>query len=99
MYATNLFRQVCRYACSLRCVYALAQALHRKQSADPALSTIMRNRRVQFLPVMWRANFGMTIEDAHLREEEGLDNRFGIEGTYDVACVVTCSQAIFQISR
>jgi hypothetical protein len=38
----------------------------------------MRNRRIQFLPLQWRASFGLGIEEAQARDKEGLDNRFSL---------------------
>ncbi|EJD50770.1 hypothetical protein AURDEDRAFT_182151 [Auricularia subglabra TFB-10046 SS5] len=65
----------------LNFVYAtnLFRQVARKQSAMPALSTIMRSRRVQFLPLMWRTGFGLSVDEMRTREEEGLDNRFTLE--------------------
>ncbi|KZS90434.1 hypothetical protein SISNIDRAFT_475303 [Sistotremastrum niveocremeum HHB9708] len=51
----------------------------RKQATDPALASIMRNRRVQFLPVQWRTNLQLSLDEENERRErenEGLDNRF-----------------------
>ncbi|WVQ75447.1 hypothetical protein IAR50_005072 [Cryptococcus sp. DSM 104548] len=61
-------------------VYAgnqLRQSL-RKQSSNPALASIIRDRRCQVLPVQWRASLDLddqkTAEDA----AHGMDNRFTI---------------------
>lgn len=52
----------------------------RKQSTQPALASIMRNRRVQFLPIQWRANLKLTLDEEREREHEGLDNKFSLAG-------------------
>jgi hypothetical protein len=45
----------------------------RKQSLDPAIGSIVRNRRIQILPVQWRANLKMdsesSTEDAQYERE------------------------------
>ncbi|KAH7099022.1 DDHD domain-containing protein [Auriculariales sp. MPI-PUGE-AT-0066] len=56
----------------------LFRQVARKQSALPELSEIMRSRRIQFLPLQWRASFGLSMEEAQARDEEGLDNRFSL---------------------
>lgn len=50
----------------------------RKQSADPALSSIARNRRIQVLPVQWRAS--LQLDEAKTEEDRhhSMDNRFTI---------------------
>ncbi|KAF8755259.1 DDHD protein [Rhizoctonia solani] len=48
----------------------------RKQSQSPALSSIMRNRRAQFLPIPWRASMKLELDEERRREQEGLDNHF-----------------------
>ena len=40
----------------------------------PALSSIMRNRRVQFLPVQWRTSFQLDADEERRRGDAGLDN-------------------------
>ncbi|KAF8312978.1 hypothetical protein DL93DRAFT_1212391 [Clavulina sp. PMI_390] len=57
VYATNLFRNVCR-----------------KQAQSPALASIMRNRRVQFLPVQWRASMKFDL-DAEA-QSQGHENHY-----------------------
>ncbi|QRW20358.1 phospholipase [Rhizoctonia solani] len=47
-----------------------------KQSQSPALSSIMRNRRAQFLPIPWRASMKLELDEERRREQEGLDNHF-----------------------
>ena len=57
----------------------------RKQAAHPAISSVMRNRRVQFLPVLWRANLKLAEHDemAKLeRAENGFTNSYTLEGKY-----------------
>lgn len=46
----------------------------RKQAQTPALASIMRNRRVQFLPVQWRASMKFDL-DAEA-QSQGHDNHF-----------------------
>ncbi|TDL17868.1 hypothetical protein BD410DRAFT_753898 [Rickenella mellea] len=62
-------------------VYAanLFRQVARKQSMSPALSSVMRNRRVQFLPVHWRMNLKPGTEEAKKREDDGLDNEFTLQ--------------------
>ncbi|THH10470.1 hypothetical protein EW145_g1291 [Phellinidium pouzarii] len=59
-------------------VYAanLFRQIARKQSTTPALSSVMRNRRVQFLPVQWRTNLKLGVDEERRRHELGLDNEF-----------------------
>lgn len=59
---------------------ALLTFTYRKQSVTPALSSIMRNRRVQFLPVQWRTNFQLNADEERRREDAGLDNDFTLNG-------------------
>lgn len=54
----------------------LFRDIARKQSQTPALSSIMRNRRAQFLPVPWRASMKLELDEERRREQEGLDNHF-----------------------
>lgn len=72
---------------------ALLTFTHRKQSVTPALSSIMRNRRVQFLPVQWRTNFQLNADEERRREDAGLDNDFTLNGVsysplYSMAYIV-----------
>lgn len=46
----------------------------------PALSSIMRNKRVQFLPVQWRTSLALNAEQAKEREDNGLDNDYSLAG-------------------
>src|SRR5258708_9456005 len=46
----------------------------RKQSVTPALASIMRSKRVQFLPVQWRT--GMKYDLDRKGPRDGLDNHF-----------------------
>jgi hypothetical protein len=46
----------------------------------PAVASIMRNRRVQFLPVQWRSSFNLDAVEERRREEAGLDNEFTLSG-------------------
>ncbi|KAG8740423.1 hypothetical protein FRC10_004346 [Ceratobasidium sp. 414] len=48
----------------------------RKQSQSPALASIMRSRRPQFIPVPWRASMKLAFDQEAERERDGLDNRF-----------------------
>ncbi|CEL58527.1 putative phospholipase C1020,13c OS=Schizosaccharomyces pombe (strain 972 / ATCC 24843) GN=SPCC1020.13c PE=3 SV=1 [Rhizoctonia solani AG-1 IB] len=54
----------------------LFRDIARKQSQSPALSSIMRNRRAQFIPIPWRASMKLEIDEERRREQEGLDNHF-----------------------
>jgi hypothetical protein len=59
-------------------VYAgnqLRQSL-RKQSTNPALSSIIRDRRVQVLPVQWRALLTFEHEQSEEDQQHDMDNRF-----------------------
>ncbi|WWC91359.1 uncharacterized protein L201_006302 [Kwoniella dendrophila CBS 6074] len=61
-------------------VYAgnqLRQVL-RKQSANPALASIIRDRRCQILPVQWRTSIDLDDEKTEEDKEHGMDNRFTI---------------------
>ncbi|KAL5520107.1 hypothetical protein ACEPAG_1767 [Sanghuangporus baumii] len=62
-------------------VYAanLFRQIARKQSTTPALASIMRGRRLQFLPVQWRLSFQLTAAEERQRESEGLDNAFTLD--------------------
>lgn len=52
----------------------------RTQAQSPAISSIMRDRRVQFLPVQWRASLKLDLGEELQKQKEGLDNRFTLEG-------------------
>ncbi|OCF44923.1 phospholipase [Kwoniella heveanensis CBS 569] len=61
-------------------VYAgnqLRQVL-RKQSNNPALASIIRDRRCQILPVQWRTSLNLGDEKTEEDREHGMDNRFTI---------------------
>ncbi|WWC73239.1 uncharacterized protein I206_107205 [Kwoniella pini CBS 10737] len=61
-------------------VYAgnqLRQVL-RKQSANPALASIIRDRRCQILPVQWRTSIDLNDEKTEEDKSHGMDNRFTI---------------------
>ncbi|WVW79053.1 hypothetical protein I302_101016 [Kwoniella bestiolae CBS 10118] len=61
-------------------VYAgnqLRQVL-RKQSTNPALASIIRDRRCQILPVQWRTSIDLDDEKTDEDREHGMDNRFTI---------------------
>ncbi|KAG8888357.1 hypothetical protein FRB98_007932 [Tulasnella sp. 332] len=49
------------------------------QSQSPALASIMRDKRVQFLPVQWRASLELDMGDELLKQREGLDNHFTLD--------------------
>jgi hypothetical protein len=46
------------------------------QSANPALSSIIRDRRVQILPVQWRALLTFEHEQSEEDAKHDMDNRF-----------------------
>lgn len=46
----------------------------------PALASVMRNRRAQFLPVQWRASLKLDADEEQRREHEGLTNEFTLSG-------------------
>ncbi|KAK8843436.1 hypothetical protein IAR55_007093 [Kwoniella newhampshirensis] len=50
----------------------------RKQSANPALASIIRDRRCQILPVQWRASLDLDGEKTDEDKEHGMDNRFSM---------------------
>ncbi|OXC69532.1 hypothetical protein AYX13_01699 [Cryptococcus neoformans] len=53
-----------------------------KQTSNPAVASIIRDRRCQVLPVQWRTSLNL---DERKTEEEllhGIDNRFTISGKY-----------------
>jgi len=50
--------------------------INRKQSADPALGSIMRDRRCQILPVQWRASLDLADAKSQEDKDHGMDNRF-----------------------
>ncbi|KAK4686894.1 hypothetical protein P7C73_g3228, partial [Tremellales sp. Uapishka_1] len=59
-------------------VYAgnmLRQVLQ-KQSANPALASIIRDRRCQVLPLQWRTSLVLDQETTEEDREHGMDNRF-----------------------
>lgn len=51
----------------------------RTQAQTPAISSIMRDRRVQFLPVQWRASLNLDLGEELAKQKEGLDNHFNLE--------------------
>jgi hypothetical protein len=53
---------------------------HRQQAQNPALASIIRDRRVQVLPIQWRAS--LQIEQDNNEEDvvHGMDNRFTMAG-------------------
>ena len=65
---------------SFNFIYAsnqLRQVL-RKQSLDPSLSSVMRDRRLQILPVQWRANLKLESETSNENAQNERDNVFTI---------------------
>ncbi|KAG8690205.1 hypothetical protein FRC09_012073 [Ceratobasidium sp. 395] len=54
----------------------LFRDIARKQSQSPALASIMRSRRAQFIPVPWRASMKLGFDEELERSRDGLDNRF-----------------------
>lgn len=54
--------------------------LHRTQAQNPALGSIIRNRRVQVLPVQWRASLKLEQKQNDEDKFHGLDNTFTMEG-------------------
>ena len=54
----------------------------------PSIASIIRNKRVQFLPVQWRANLKLNVEEAKARESEGLDNDFTLAGRHQCASII-----------
>lgn len=58
----------------------------RRQSLTPAVASIMRDRRVQFLPVQWRINLKLDADEEQRRESAGLDNDFTLTGAPGCAC-------------
>ncbi|KAH8114537.1 DDHD domain-containing protein [Phellopilus nigrolimitatus] len=59
-------------------IYAanLFRQIARTQSTTPALASIMRDRRAQFLPVQWRTSFNLGDDEERRRGDAGLDNEF-----------------------
>ncbi|EJD52265.1 hypothetical protein AURDEDRAFT_181761 [Auricularia subglabra TFB-10046 SS5] len=55
----------------LHWVYAtnLFRQIVRKQSATPAISSIMKGHRVQFLPIEWRSTCAKLMDEDHRREQ------------------------------
>ncbi|KAG8944534.1 hypothetical protein FRC04_001756 [Tulasnella sp. 424] len=51
----------------------------RTQAQTPAIGSIMRDRRVQFLPVQWRASLKLDLGEELAKQKEGLDNHFNLE--------------------
>ncbi|CAE6382343.1 unnamed protein product [Rhizoctonia solani] len=58
----------------------LFRDIARKQSQLPALGSIMRNRRAQFIPIPWRASMKLEIDEEERRAKQGLDNHFTLSG-------------------
>ncbi|GFZ43062.1 hypothetical protein JCM24511_00780 [Saitozyma sp. JCM 24511] len=61
-------------------VYAgnkLRQAM-RKQCSNPALAAIVRDRRIQLLPVQWRASLQLDQAKTKEEREHGMDNRYTV---------------------
>ncbi|ORX38900.1 DDHD domain-domain-containing protein [Kockovaella imperatae] len=48
----------------------------RKQAANPALASIIRDRRCQVLPVQWRASLNLDDEKTAEDKKHDMDNRF-----------------------
>ncbi|KAF8334747.1 DDHD domain-containing protein [Cantharellus anzutake] len=61
---------------SFNFVYAtnMFRNVARKQSVSPALASIVRSKRVQFLPVQWRASMKYDLDKKG--SKDGLDNEF-----------------------
>lgn len=71
------------------CLIIILITIFRKQSTTPAVSSIMRDKKVQFLPVQWRANFSLDADEEKRREDEGLDNDFTLSGMSSILCLAT----------
>jgi hypothetical protein len=50
----------------------------RKQCSNPALASIVRDRRIQLLPVQWRASLHLDQAKTKEDREHGMDNRFTV---------------------
>jgi hypothetical protein len=50
--------------------------MNSKQASNPALSSIIRDRRVQVLPVQWRALLTFEHEQSEEDQQHDMDNRF-----------------------
>lgn len=83
VYATNMLRQIARSVCTFTSTLVDGTDAHlplnREQAASPALSSIMRKNRVQFLPVQWRSTLKVDQDEERERELEGLTNRFTMD--------------------
>lgn len=79
MYAGNQLRQTIRYVTHLKVITLRADLLNRKQSTNPALSSIIRDRRVQVLPVQWRALLAFEHEQSEEDQQHDMSNRFSID--------------------
>ena len=73
VYAGNQLRQAIRWG-SASDQGTLAHG--RKQSGDPALASIIRDRRCQLLPVQWRASLDLEESKSQEDREHSMDNRF-----------------------
>jgi len=51
----------------------------RRQAENPALASIIRDRRCQVLPVQWRTSLNLDQEKTMEDQEHGMDNRFRME--------------------
>jgi hypothetical protein len=50
----------------------------RNQAKNPALASIVRDRRIQVLPVQWRASLQLDQRESQEDKEHGMDNRFAM---------------------
>lgn len=88
VYAVNVLRKEAMYDSLSVSVSRASRSLTtppalvcRKQAASPAVSSIMRDRSVQFLPIQWRASLKLSRQESQRQEDidHELDNSFELD--------------------
>ena len=81
VYAANLLRSVMRQVGRrINSVHVSLTKSFRTQAQNPALGSIIRDRRVQVLPIQWRASLKLEQKQDAEDHAHGMDNTFTMAG-------------------
>jgi hypothetical protein len=85
VYAANLLRSVMRQVQLFTHFEDVSLTMsHRTQAQNPALGSIIRDRRVQVLPIQWRASLKLEQKQDAEDHAHGMDNTFTMAGEQQV---------------
>ncbi|KAH8916589.1 hypothetical protein BT69DRAFT_1355545 [Atractiella rhizophila] len=94
-------QRIARYYESFSFVHAVNQlrTLCDQQSKDPTIEQILKGRRIQFIPLLWRVNldFESDINESEDSRDENLGNRFRLEDIEIKGTIPFVRQVVGQI--